>query len=813
MSKKTTEIAYLCYYVGMNIGERLVVAIEWDRKADLLNNFNRIAQEIAHDPGLFSAAVKIGNSEYYPGVVRPIDREVWSDFLAIHELFFNNADGYLKDSLVERKVEAEEMLLRSLAVAHYAHQLQTRASGEPYLRHPSSVALDTARTCCFPPASIAKALEHDVIEDSNGYIKINETKILNPYPVSYADIARMNGQIIADGVLHLTKFKDTQKRSRRDFTEQGLVKTRMKLVDTIADNTDEVITKINDRVHNMQTIKYKPLASQINTAEDTRFYIGIAQLLKLPQAQVLSDMSFKQLYPKVSKAITQIKAETIDLVEPGEVEQHIFNLLGQFSFDRCDIVVRKPGIAQIASEMAQPDMPGKNDVYFEIDVALPDEDYSSHKTFIRQAIAIHTEIGLMSDGFDVPDPEISPNIGYAKALNSDPGKTISPQFLLLYKMDDKTGLRVKLNIYRRSDYYKETTAASYLDALDLLPEDKKRYGHLSGFLELRRKYAKKNHDQLLDELDLRRSRLSEEDFTDSFIRHLPNEITVTGQKRMEKGRKTVEKTRPMTKGSTVMDYVLTVFPLRWREVREVYVNDKKFEFSTMLPDDCVIWCKFGKPNTNCARISWLTAAHIKKEEFQDQITSAVEDRIAALPQAQQEIEKEHIRFASRTRLLQKFPQLESFNLDYYGVCDLFPGSDPMSFIYQYGLGKIDFETETKVLHKLENYWENLTVVAVRAPDRIYELSHISRYFSDIDLSIRGCETWYPAYNPGQAWILYRFHKGAVDYTRLSDAKMAVYDHVDPEHVSQSESWIVQFESQSEFENHRFVSHPGSSIMK
>ena len=70
------------------------------------------------------------------------------------------------EKLPETLAPPERLLLeRAYAFAENAHSGQTRASGAPYIEHSVAVA-DILADLGLPPAALAAALLHDVVEDS-----------------------------------------------------------------------------------------------------------------------------------------------------------------------------------------------------------------------------------------------------------------------------------------------------------------------------------------------------------------------------------------------------------------------------------------------------------------------------------------------------------------------------------------------------------------------------------------------------------------------------------------------------------------------
>ena len=86
-------------------------------------------------------------------------------------------EGAFKDLLnsIEYKTDAadQKMIQRAFSLAKDAHKGVRRKSGEPYITHPISVAQIVATEIGLGPTSIATALMHDVVEDSD-YTLVNQ---------------------------------------------------------------------------------------------------------------------------------------------------------------------------------------------------------------------------------------------------------------------------------------------------------------------------------------------------------------------------------------------------------------------------------------------------------------------------------------------------------------------------------------------------------------------------------------------------------------------------------------------------------------
>ncbi len=128
----------------------------------------------------------------------------------------------------------EAMLRQAFRVAVWAHRDMKRASGEPYVTHPIEVARIYAEEMAMDDVSVAAALLHDVVEDT----EVTTTFLRDSF-----------GQTLADLVEGLTKI-GTVKTGR----EGGQAENVRKLMLSMAQDIRVILVKFADRLHNMRTI-------------------------------------------------------------------------------------------------------------------------------------------------------------------------------------------------------------------------------------------------------------------------------------------------------------------------------------------------------------------------------------------------------------------------------------------------------------------------------------------------------------------------------------------------------------------------------
>lgn len=144
----------------------------------------------------------------------------------------------------------EAMIRRAFRISSLAHRNDYRASGEPYIEHPLAVAEIVAREVGFDDITVAAALLHDVVEDTE---------------FSLSFIREEFGEIMASIIDGLTKISDVF-ASR----ELGQAENVRKLMLSMASDIRIILVKFADRLHNMRTIVSLPREKQLKIANETQ---------------------------------------------------------------------------------------------------------------------------------------------------------------------------------------------------------------------------------------------------------------------------------------------------------------------------------------------------------------------------------------------------------------------------------------------------------------------------------------------------------------------------------------------------------------
>ncbi len=178
--------------------------------------------------------------------------------------------------------EDKKLIRNAFDIAVDAHKEQRRKSGEAYIFHPIAVAKIVAAEIGLDATSIAAALLHDVVEDTE---------------YSLADIEQMFGETVARIVDGLTKISNLQ--SDKDVSLQA--ENFRKMLLTLNDDVRVIIIKIADRLHNMQTMDSMPLDKQLKIASETLFiYAPLAHRIGLYNIKTeLEDLGLKYTEPEV----------------------------------------------------------------------------------------------------------------------------------------------------------------------------------------------------------------------------------------------------------------------------------------------------------------------------------------------------------------------------------------------------------------------------------------------------------------------------------------------------------------------------------
>ena len=188
-----------------------------------------------------------------------------------------------------RKLNEEQItfIKKAFEIALDAHKDQRRKSGEPYIFHPIAVAKIVANELGLGATSIACALLHDVIEDSD---------------YTYEDLEKIFSKKVADIVNGLTKISVMNNQNISVQSENY-----RKLLLTLSNDFRVILIKIADRLHNMRTLdSMRPDKQKKIAAETVYIYVPLAHRLGFYNIKSeLEDLSLKYNFPEIYNEISE----------------------------------------------------------------------------------------------------------------------------------------------------------------------------------------------------------------------------------------------------------------------------------------------------------------------------------------------------------------------------------------------------------------------------------------------------------------------------------------------------------------------------
>ena len=188
----------------------------------------------------------------------------------------------LKISYRTLSKEDKKLIRNAFDIAVDAHKEQRRKSGEAYIFHPIAVAKIVASEIGLDSTSIAAALLHDVVEDTD---------------YTLADIEQMFGESVARIVDGLTKISHLSTDKNNSLQAENF----RKMLLTLNEDIRVIIIKIADRLHNMQTMGAMPPNKQVKIASETLYiYAPLAHRIGMYNIKSeLEDLSLKYTEPEV----------------------------------------------------------------------------------------------------------------------------------------------------------------------------------------------------------------------------------------------------------------------------------------------------------------------------------------------------------------------------------------------------------------------------------------------------------------------------------------------------------------------------------
>lgn len=209
--------------------------------------------------------------------------------------FKNSANTDQKNNTIQGLIEKirsynsgfdASLLQKAYDFAESHHKEQKRASGDPYISHPLSVAFMLA-DLKLDLSSIIAGLLHDTVEDTVATLE---------------DVEKIFGSEIAFLVSSVTKLSKIDFQTKSHAQAENL----RKLVVAMAQDIRVLIVKLMDRLHNMETLHFLPSEeSRRHVAFETlEIYAPLAQRIGMSGVQEkLQNLAFAVIYPESYQSI------------------------------------------------------------------------------------------------------------------------------------------------------------------------------------------------------------------------------------------------------------------------------------------------------------------------------------------------------------------------------------------------------------------------------------------------------------------------------------------------------------------------------
>ncbi len=204
-----------------------------------------------------------------------------------------------------------ELIERAYKLAEEMHGDQRRASGIPYILHPTTVACILAELG-MDSESIAAALLHDVVEDT---------------PITLEEVTKKFGSEIAILIDGVTKLGKIPYSSREEQQAENI----RKMLIAMSNDIRVIIIKLADRLHNMRTIEcMKEQHRRDKALEVMEVYAPIAHRLGIRAIkEELEDLSIRYLdpvgYAEIERQLELKSKDRLNFV--AEIKQQLYDRL------------------------------------------------------------------------------------------------------------------------------------------------------------------------------------------------------------------------------------------------------------------------------------------------------------------------------------------------------------------------------------------------------------------------------------------------------------------------------------------------------
>lgn len=197
-----------------------------------------------------------------------------------------NIDILIKE-IEKYNPEEIDIVKKAYNLANEAHKNQKRESGEPYIIHPLSVAMNLTAFHA-DGASLCAGLLHDVVEDTDYTLE---------------DIEKEFGTDVAFLVDGVTKISNLHFNSKDEATNANI----RRLINSLNDDVRIIIIKLCDRLHNMRTLEFKAPEKRIRSAEETlNIFVPLAYFIGAFRLKCeLEDICLSYLEPEIYESLNK----------------------------------------------------------------------------------------------------------------------------------------------------------------------------------------------------------------------------------------------------------------------------------------------------------------------------------------------------------------------------------------------------------------------------------------------------------------------------------------------------------------------------
>ena len=314
----------------------------------------------------------------------------------------------------------------------------------------------------------------------------------------------------------------------------------------------------------------------------------------------------------------------INEVEIIEYTEQMLEKFPEMGFKK--VIIKKPGVHQIAQAMSGRRSPKPDDFFLEGTVVIDDKkDYDQR--FDNQGLGFYARAKsildtlILTKGYQIT-PETMTKIEQAMTeLDKEkPSMDLLENIPLLYE-----GVPINLTFKPKSEYDLETTPLTYLEAVALTPHDIKTQEFT---LEQRRALAQMRRQKIAEQFRtlIEDPNLTKEEKIRSVLITLPDSIIVTGIKTGKDGKE--ERTRsPIPKKATILDYALLRTPENWHRLKSILVNGEvETNLGRVLQEGDQIYLKFGRRYENNIQTDWLDKVNIDPENARILIDESIEKK-------------------------------------------------------------------------------------------------------------------------------------------------------------------------------------------